>query len=160
MAYKWYIIDGYNVMHQTNIYEDNNSLEDARDRLIDDMLNYQGYLNAKISLIFDGSGKAGSKSKNKKKHKGNKNKKNTFEILFSSGNLQADNIIEELVYNTTDKNELCVVSSDRTIKMMVFGMGAHTMSANEFLNNIKEETNQSKLTQQTKKNFLENRISF
>lgn len=157
MAYKWYIVDGYNLMHQTDILEDNVSLEEAREQLIDDMRNFQGYLNTKISLIFDGSGEGAKGSKNKKTKKG---KKNNFEIIFSSGNLSADNIIEKLVYNTNEKNEICVVSSDRTIKMMVFGMGAHTMTSAEFLNCLSEERNQTQAVQRTKKNFLENRISF
>lgn len=138
MSYGWIILDGYNVLHCIPRFKEfmaGSNIEEARHKLIEELSNYQGYSGTKITIVFDG-------------HKTTKTKNSllqyrNLEIIFSKKKKTADSVVERLVYLSKDKQDICVVTSDRTFQLLVFGMRVQTMSVENFFKTIEAEMSES-----------------
>lgn len=107
-----------------------NNLEDARDRLIELLANYQGFSGKRVILVFDAHQVPGT---------GGKYKQSRLEILYTKEKETADECIERLVGQLRARRVVIqVATSDMAEQNVAFGKGALRLSARELLIAVKE----------------------
>jgi len=119
------IVDGYNVIYKWKsldkfVY----NMELARNRLMNILANYQGYVDQEVIVVFDGSSING----NRESFNGPEN----IRVFYASGAQGADIFISQMVYKHANCQEVMVVTGDSLERMSVAGMGARTMSPERF----------------------------
>lgn len=119
------IIDGYNQIYSWNSLQDlaRQNYNSARDKLIDLVINYQGYKNCKVILVFDAYKVKDSTSRS--------SKYGDTQVIYTSYGQTADSYIEKLVHDLKGKYNLIVASSDGLIQNSILAQGAIRMSARE-----------------------------
>jgi predicted RNA-binding protein with PIN domain len=126
------IVDGYNMIGawpELAKLKDIN-LEEARDRLIDMLSEYQGFSGHKVYLIFDAHQIPGL---------GGKYEQGKLEIYYTKEKETADELIERLVSRLISrKNRISVATSDMAEQSVVFGLGALRIPASELLRKIRQ----------------------
>ena len=124
-----YIVDGYNLIH---VWEEINidDLATAREILIRNLIEYGGYENFEITLVFD----AGKTEEEEREEVYSK----IFRVIYSGFEETADSVIERLSYEEVKKRrEVHVVSSDALIESVILGAGAYRHPSREFYRTIK-----------------------
>lgn len=113
------IIDGYNVINAWSDLKEisEESLEEARNILIDRMAEYRSYTGVEVIIVFDAYQVKSSKI--------NKDKINDVEIVFTKKNQTADSYIEEKVEKLAKnkRNIVKVVTSDLAEQQFILGSG-------------------------------------
>ncbi|WP_068777660.1 NYN domain-containing protein [Paenibacillus sp. FJAT-26967] len=126
------IVDGYNIIGawaELQALRDR-SLEEARDRLIAILAEYQSFSGIKVYLVFDayqvpGLGKTYVQSK--------------LSVLYTKEKETADELIERLVFQLAGRRrQIYVATSDMTEQHVIFGKGALRLPASELLVKIKQ----------------------
>ncbi|MBF8983466.1 NYN domain-containing protein [Lutibacter sp. B2] len=121
------LVDGYNVINDWSDLKQiaKTNLEDARDGLIEIMVEYKHYSGDYVIVVFDAHMVKGNNSK-KKNIKG-------VEVIFTKENQTADSYIEkrvnELMKNR--RNVVRVATSDWAEQQVVLGSGATRVSSRE-----------------------------
>jgi len=121
------VVDGYSLMHRAGPpprRDEGPRFSLARDALVRRLERLAGRLASRITLVFDGRGErvaAGDLPSG------------PVEVLFSSGSLTADSVIERLVAAAADPARITVVTSDRRERETVEAAGARTVSCGDFL---------------------------
>lgn len=145
------IVDGYNIigdwpeLQQIKMQE---SLEEARIRLLDDLSDYQSYTGKKVIVVFDAYQVQGMEKNYKYKR---------LHIFYTAENETADERIERLVKKLkTRRNHIQVATSDRTEQWVVFAMGALRLSARELA--IEIEKSQTKIAERVKQSPMSPKI--
>ncbi len=124
------IVDGYNVIFAWDELKalSEKSLDLARSRLIDILINYQSYTKSEVVLVFDAykvPGGQGTKYNEAKLH-----------IAYTKEDETADMYIERLA-NEIGKNEsVRVVTSDSLIRLSALRSGVLRTSSREFQNEV------------------------
>lgn len=155
---EYIIVDGYNILNYwnrfTKVLEEN--FEDAREELIQVLLNYSGYKKIKIILVFDGY-----KSKN---NLGSRYEYKNMEVVYSPENVTADMLIEKEIRKYTKDNKVYVATSDALEQGIILGKGALRMPARELIEDIEmaEREYRKEVIEPKKhsKNYLENNIDY
>ena len=117
------LVDGYNIIHAWPELRDlmQVNMGSARDRLIREMSDYQGYVGGILILVFDAY-----------KVKGNpgtvENAGNIF-VVYTKEAETADRYIERTVHQMASKYRITVATSDGLEQMIIWGDGASRMSA-------------------------------
>jgi len=120
-----YLIDGYNLMYQLNeelAYED---LFNARVKTIDLVLDFSGYVDSSIVLVFDAYKNDNPKSV--VENHGN------IDIVYTKKDLLADTYIEKKSKELKDDYKVIVVTSDALEQLTVYSNNASVISSREFL---------------------------
>lgn len=159
---KLLIVDGYNVLRSGSRYRwqpraDEDYTDDffntARERLINDVVNYAGRDMGAI-IVFD----AGDNELSQ----GSRTKIGGVQVIFSPAGQSADKVIEKLAYDAGKRGiETMVVTSDATIQDTVFGGGVDRMSADGFSHEMGEYYKDARLDDSPKvarKNTVAERI--
>lgn len=118
------LVDGYNIIFA---WEDLRALaavniDSARDKLIDILSNYQGYLGSTVIVVFDAY-----------KVKGNPGSKlmyNNVHVVYTKEAETADQYIERTVHQIAKDYQVTVATSDALEQMIIWGAGAIRLSAN------------------------------
>ncbi|MCK5595493.1 NYN domain-containing protein [bacterium] len=120
------IVDGYNVIYAWACLREaeREGLEYAREKLIQIMTRYQDFNDKDVSIVFDGSKRFDNMCSDQINTDVN--------IIFSKNGKTADSTIERMIYKLPDKSRALVVTSDRFIRMMAGGMGARSVSSENF----------------------------
>lgn len=120
------IVDGYNII---NSWEDlkalgEESMESAREKLIDYLMDF-AILWDKITIVFDAHQVPGGVETRETFH--------SLEVIYTREKETADNVIEKITHNFKGRNNIniLVATSDRVQQEIVFGRGAHRISARE-----------------------------
>ena len=124
-----YIVDGYNLLH---VWEeiDITDLATTREILIRKLIEYGGYENFEITVVFD----AGKTEEEEREEVYSK----IFRVIYSGFEETADSVIERLSYEEVKKRrEVHVVSSDALIETVILGAGAYRHPSREFYRAIK-----------------------
>ncbi len=132
-----YLVDGYNVLH---------ALEDApldnltmgREKVIDLVCDFAGYVSASLVLIFDAYLQDSSKA--------SVSVRDNITVVYTRNGQTADMYIEEKARELSDKYRIIVVSSDNLEQLSVFSAGAFRLSSREFLaryNNMRKNMTHS-----------------
>ena len=159
---KLLIVDGYNVLRSGSRYRwqpraDEDYTDDffnaARDRLINDVVNYAGRDMGAI-IVFDAADNELSQ--------GSRTKIGGVQVIFSPAGQSADKVIEKLAYDAGKRGvETMVVTSDAAIQDTVFGGGVDRMSADGFSHEMGEYYEDARLDDTPKvarKNTVAERI--
>jgi predicted RNA-binding protein with PIN domain len=125
MHYEWLIIDGYNLLHQTEelARQLRTDIQGARHRLVRLAEETAHNMARQTTVVFDGR-EAGNDAALSSKY---------LEVFFSPANLSADSVIERLVCKSPTPGKIMVVTSDHAEHDTVSSAGAHTMSSEEFM---------------------------
>ncbi len=129
---EYLLVDGYNIIFAWDNLKKiaENSLEDARDKLISILSNYQGAKDIELIIVFDAhllKGNTGSKETIGKTH-----------IVYTKEAETADTYIE-LISNSLAKEYLVkVATSDRLEQLIILGNGAYRVSAMELKADVRD----------------------
>ncbi|WP_040953142.1 NYN domain-containing protein [Gorillibacterium massiliense] len=126
------IVDGYNIIGAWPELAKLRDirLEDARDRLIDILSDYQGFSGMTVYLVFDAHQVPGL---------GGKYEQSKLRILYTREKETADELIERLVTDLVGRRKLIyVATSDMAEQHVTFGKGALRLPARELLVKVKE----------------------
>lgn len=124
------IVDGYNVIFAWDELKalSEKSLDLARSRLIDILINYQSYTKSEVVLVFDAykvPGGQGAKYSEAKLH-----------IVFTREDETADMYIERLVGEIGKNESVRVVTSDSLVRLGALRSGVLRTSSGEFKNEV------------------------
>lgn len=124
------IVDGYNMIYDWPELRDlsRQSLQAARERLIDLVVNYQGYKGWSLILVFDGW--------KRNDNAGSSRRRGSSTIVYTPTGVSADSYIEKKVHDLKGKFRCIVVTSDGLIQNSILGSGASRMSARELENRV------------------------
>ncbi|NLJ40463.1 MAG: NYN domain-containing protein [Clostridiales bacterium] len=127
---EYLVVDGYNIINSwpdLRITKDH-SLEEARERLIDVLRDYQGYRGIGVIVVFD--------AYNTDSMVGHSEHYGKVQVVYTKKNETADHYIERWVdENGKDKN-IWVATSDFLEQTIVMSRGGIRMSARELLEEI------------------------
>lgn len=129
---EYLIVDGYNIINSWPILVDLTkvSLEAARDKLIEIMSNYQGFVGSKVIIVFDAHYVKGSIEKHIYV--------NGIEVVYTKEGESADHYIEKLVHHINNNNIIRVATSDWIEQQVVLAGGGVRISALELLKLVEE----------------------
>lgn len=151
---KLMIVDGYNVIHQSDRYKGLGlDLEEARLKLIEDIVSYGAMNNLEVVIIFDGSG-AWADTGQTKSHFGVK-------VIFTKRGQTADSMIEKLAHQRPPGKEVIVVTADYEEQRAVFAGGALRKTPKELIDEISGQLIGLTLENQprTRRIFIEDSLS-
>jgi len=148
------LVDGYNMIgawpELAGLKE--TGLEDARDRLLDLLSDYQSYAGLVVIVVFDAFRVPGAGAKYRHRKK--------FSVVYTKERETADECIERLVGEWTSvKRDVYVATSDLVEQHVAFGRGALRVSARELRHAVKQSSADIRTAirndRQLKKNPLE-----
>lgn len=125
-------IDGYNVVNSwPNLqkYIKDNNIDEAREKLIEILAEYQAYKKIEIVLVFDAYKVKDSIRK--------KEKFNNLEIVYTKEKETADTYIERNLDLIGRKHRVTVATSDNTLQQLVLSRGGIRISSRELYYEIK-----------------------
>lgn len=119
------IVDGYNIIGAWPelVALKDDKLEEARDRLIEMLADYQGYSGKRVIVVFDAYKVPGL---------GASYQQHRLEIIYTKEKETADECIERLAKQLQRRRrQIVVATSDYTEQHVAFAQGALRMSARE-----------------------------
>ncbi len=127
---KLLIVDGYNIIYSYEKTKElmRDSLDSARDILINDVASYSGYLGCKAIIVFD--------AYKREENTGKSFVNGSVTVVYTKQGQSADSYIEKLVHDHITDYRITVATSDRAVQDMVLGCGAIRMSARELQLNL------------------------
>ena len=133
---EYLLVDGYNVIFSWEKLKElaEESIDGARNALMNILCNYQGYKKCEVILVFDAY-----------KVKGNVREVEDFEnihIVYTKEAETADMYIEKVSHKLAKKHKVRVVTSDALEQLIILGGGALRVSSREFqseVNALEEE---------------------
>ncbi|XEC94671.1 NYN domain-containing protein [Paenibacillus tarimensis] len=151
------LVDGYNMIGAWPELErlKEIGLEEARDRLLDRLADYQAYAGMQIIVIFDAHQVQGLR-KTYRQHK--------LTVVYTKEKETADECIERFVVELRRRGRnIYVATSDMVEQHVAFGKGALRVSARELLINIEQNRKaiENKVASErlAKRNTLDNRVN-
>lgn len=126
------LIDGYNIIFAWDelkkIAED--SLEDARNMLIDRVCSYRAVRPREVILVFDAYKVKGNRGEVEKIH--------NISVVYTKEAQTADAYIEKAAHELGKKYHVQVATSDSLEQMIILGSGAVRISAAAFIKEMKD----------------------
>ncbi len=126
MKKEYLLVDGYNIIfawEDLNKISREQSLEDARDKLVAILSNYQGAKGIELIIVFDAHLVKGNKGSIEQMGK-------TY-IVYTKEAETADNYIERITKDLVKDYTVKVATSDRLEQIIIMGSGAIRVSATE-----------------------------
>jgi len=127
---KCLIVDGYNIIPRWKRRKllAVADLDEVRNDLIDRLGEYRAFAGLDIIIVFDAHKTAEASTQYVRAG---------VDVIFTAQNETADDRIERLVYEYSEKyRELTVATSDIAEQQVTFGKGAQRMSADELLRQL------------------------
>ncbi len=129
MAIDWIIVDGYNSIHKQDellsLLERDIFL--ARRRLVRMLEDAIPRMAPRVTVVFDGRGDRVERDEQEG---------SPVEVVFSSSNCSADTLIERMVSESSDPNNILVVTSDNLEAHAVSASGAAVQSCDSFFSSL------------------------
>lgn len=129
---EYLIVDGYNIIGawpELAKLKDI-QLEEARDRLIDRLAEYQAFTGMEVYVVFDAHQVPGL---------GGKYEQSRLKIFYTKEKETADELIERLTTGLIGRRKrVFVATSDMTEQHVIFGKGALRIPARELLVKLKQ----------------------
>jgi len=125
--FDWLIVDGYSLLYRAGPppgRDEGLRFSLARDALVRRLERLAGCIASRVTVVFDGRSEHVAPGEIAA---------GPVEVLFSSGSLTADSVIERLVATASDAARITVVSSDRRERETVEAAGARSLSCGDFL---------------------------
>jgi len=130
-AEEYLLVDGYNIIYAWSDLEvlAKESLEAARNKLMDILSNYQPLRRSKIMVVFDAYRVKGGLEKVEAYH--------NIHVVFTGEAQTADHYIEKFAHANRSNYRITVATSDGLEQMIIRGAGAGLLSARELEEAIK-----------------------
>ncbi len=120
------IVDGYNVIGAwKEVSEPQYTIDEARDRLIHQLLDYSGYSGEEVVLVFDGY--------RSDRRTSTEEQFTNLTVVYTRHGETADSYIERLVVQTPKYRTVRVATSDGQIQTLALGAGATRITSRELL---------------------------
>lgn len=118
---EYLLVDGYNIIHA---WEDLNkvaqqSMDAARQILMDILSNYQGFRQQEVILVFDAYRVPGGQ--------GTVNRYHNINVVYTKEAETADAYIEKVTYQIGKDHRVTVATSDGAVQLIILGHGALRM---------------------------------
>ncbi|SFR09446.1 NYN domain-containing protein [Desulfoscipio geothermicus] len=153
---EYIVVDGYNVVHAwpelAKLKEE--SLEHARDRLVDMLANYAGYSGDRVVVVFDAHRVKGNAERYEEI--------NGVQVFYTREDETADALIERLVGDLPRDGYTRVVTSDWDEQRIILGRGAYRMTPKELSQRIMRAEKEGQKPYKHKNptdDYLENRLA-
>lgn len=129
---EYLLVDGYNIIFAWDKLKKmaEESLDLARNELINILCNYQGFKRCELIVVFDAYKVKGNK--------GEVEQVGGISVVYTKEAETADMYIEKATRKLGGKHRVRVATSDRLEQLIILGSGAHRVSATEFLNEVEE----------------------
>lgn len=138
------LVDGYNVINGwpelDKIKEE--SLEHAREKLIDILSNYGSFQDIQVIVVFDGHLVKGGVRTTEMI--------NGVEVIYTGEGETADAVIEKLMHQLPPSVQAYVATSDWNEQKIVLGKGAIRLSVRDLHRKVKEMEKEAKSFYQSK----------
>lgn len=120
---EYLLVDGYNIIFAWDDLKElaEENIDSARDKLIDCMSNYQGYVGCELILVFD--------AYKVKQNGGSITKHGNIYVVYTKEAETADMYIEKTTHQLGRKYKVTVATSDGLEQLIIMGQGALRMSA-------------------------------
>jgi predicted RNA-binding protein with PIN domain len=131
------VVDGYNVIHAWPALKSlmNESLEAARDKLVDRLAVYAQVTGSEVTVVFDAH-RTTAMANAEEWNQG-------VRVIYTRKGHSADHAIERIAYSGQgDRDPLIVATSDRFQRDLVRGMGGAVISALELERRVIEAEKQ------------------
>ena len=127
---EYLLVDGYNIIFSWDSLKKiaAESLDTARNTLINVLCNYQGYRKCEVILVFDAY-------KVKGQHR-EIEKINNISVVYTKEAETADMYIEKVTHSIAKDNNVRVVTSDGMEQLIIMGNGALRVSSNLFRDEV------------------------
>ncbi|MCC5910796.1 MAG: NYN domain-containing protein [Clostridiaceae bacterium] len=152
---EYLILDGYNIINAWDKLKHiaQQSLEEAREQLVEMMAEFQASKKADVIIVFDAHLVKASMEK--------KEKVKNVEVVYTKERETADSYIEKIIPELTKRNRVMVVTNDWTEQQMILGSGATRLSVREFI--LDYDATKKAIQKKTEdlrqeKDYLSNRI--
>ncbi|MBR0461907.1 MAG: NYN domain-containing protein [Erysipelotrichaceae bacterium] len=121
-----YLIDGYNLMHYDEKLDElsKTDFHDAREKIINMVCDFAGYVNAQCILVFDAYKNSDYVSR--------VSEHDNITLVYTKTRQTADEYIERKSKELSKEYRVIVVTSDALEQLRVFSYGAGRMSSREF----------------------------
>lgn len=131
MKKEYLLVDGYNIIFAwENLKKISEySLEEAREKLIAILSNYQGSKDIELIIVFDAHLVKGNR--------GTLEKRGKMYIIYTKEAETADNYIERITKDLVKDYIVKVATSDRTEQIIIMGNGAIRVSSSELKLDVK-----------------------
>ncbi len=122
---EYLLIDGYNIIHAWDELSEvaAENLEEARDKLLDIMSNYKGFIKCDIIVVFDAY-----KVKNSR---GTVYKHRNITVVYTKEAETADHYIERTTKLLVEDYDVKVATSDYLEQIIIMGAGAIRVTPRE-----------------------------
>ncbi len=133
---EYLLVDGYNIIFAWDELKKiaAHSLDNARDRLIHILSNYQGFRKNEVILVFDAYKVKGNRGSVEKLH--------GISIVYTKEAETADTYIERISHALSKEHRVRVATSDALEQIIILGNGALRVSAQELLHEVREAERQ------------------
>ncbi len=126
------IVDGYNVIGAWREAEKHQwTLDESRDRLMNQLEDYSGYAGEDVVLVFDGY-QSDRKVRTEEQY-------GSLTLVFTCHGETADSYIERLVAQTPKYRAVRVATSDGLEQSQVLSTGATRLTSRELLRELKQQ---------------------
>lgn len=129
---QYLLVDGYNIIFAWDKLKSlsDESLDLARNKLINMMCNYQALKGCELILVFD--------AYKVKDNVGEVEKLHNISIVYTKEAETADMYIEKVTHELGKNNSVRVATSDRLEQLIILGNGAFKISADDFLKDVEK----------------------
>lgn len=133
---EYLLVDGYNIIFA---WEELNelakaSIDAARNKLMDILSNYQGFIGRTLILVFDAYKVKGNQGEVQKYH--------NIYVVYTKEAETADQYIEKTTHEIGRKYKVTVATSDALEQVIVMGQGAYRISARDFYEEVERTEKQ------------------
>ena len=133
---EYLLVDGYNIIFA---WEELNelakaSIDAARNKLMDILSNYQGFIGCTLILVFDAYKVKGNQGEVQKYH--------NIYVVYTKEAETADQCIEKTTHEIGRKYKVTVATSDALEQVIVMGQGAYRISARDFYEEVERTEKQ------------------
>ena len=151
------IVDGYNIINAWDElkYIAKTDLEDAREKLIDVIIEYAEFTGRKAIVVFDAYNVNNSREtvENRK----------YITVVYTREHQTADSYIEKFITSLSKYDDVKVATNDYAEQQIILGKGASRISARELKLDLDQAKNRMKQknssdTKKIQRNWLEERL--
>lgn len=151
------IVDGYNIINAWEELRDlaKTDLENAREKLIDNIIEYAEFTGRKAIIVFDAYNIKNSKEKIEERK--------YITVVYTKEHQTADSYIEKFITSLSKYDVVKVATNDYAEQQIVLGKGASRISSRELKMDLEEAKNkirkkQSNTGGKIQRNWLEDRL--
>ena len=133
---EYLLVDGYNIIFAWEELHElaKASIDAARNKLMDILSNYQGFIGCTLILVFDAYKVKGNQGEVQKYH--------NIYVVYTKEAETADQYIEKTTHEIGRKYKVTVATSDALEQVIVMGQGAYRISARDFYEEVERTEKQ------------------